>query len=96
MTLKVKSAQLATVDLEEEDRRELMVFRKRQLKWTLEPLRQALESHHRSLEGLESALIEFEAVLDCQERWEHPQERSKTKTKEEPENYLSIGRRARA
>jgi len=66
MTLKVKRAQLSTVDLEEEDRRELMVFRKRQLKWALESLRQALESHHRSLEGLESALIEFEAVLDCQ------------------------------
>jgi hypothetical protein len=95
MALKVKSAQLATMDLEE-DRRELMVFRKRQLKWALESLRQALESHHRSLEGLESALIEFEAVLEWQERWEHPQERSKTKTKEEPENHLSIGRRAGA
>ena len=65
MALKVKHAQLATVDLEEEDRRELMVFRKRQLKWALESLREALDSHHRSLEGLESALIEFEAVLDC-------------------------------
>ena len=96
MALKVKHAQLATVDLEEEDRRELMVFRKRQLKWALESLREALESHHRSLEGLESALIEFEAVLDCQQRWEHPQERSRPKTKEEPENYLSIGRRAGA
>jgi hypothetical protein len=95
MALKVKSAQLATMDLEE-DRRELMVFRKRQLKWALESLRQALESHHRFLEGLESALIEFEAVLEWQERWEHPQERSKTKTKEEPENHLSIGRRAGA
>jgi len=95
MALKVKSAQLATMDLEE-DRRELMVFTKRQLKWALESLRQALESHHRSLEGLESALIEFEAVLEWQERWEHPQERSKTKTKEEPENHLSIGRRAAA
>ena len=94
MTLKVKHAQLATVDLEEEDRRELMVFRKRQLKWALESLREALDSHHRSLERLESALIEFEAVLDCQQRWEHPQERSRPKTKEEPENYLSIGRRA--
>ena len=96
MTLKVKHAQLATVDLEEEDRRELMVFRKRQLKWALESLREALDSHHRSLERLESALIEFEAVLDCQQRWEHPQERSRPKTKEEPENYLSIGRRAGA
>ena len=96
MALKVKHAQLATVDLEEEDRRELMVFRKRQLKWALESLREALDSHHRSLERLESALIEFEAVLDCQQRWEHPQERSRPKTKEEPENYLSIGRRAGA
>jgi hypothetical protein len=52
-----------------------MDFRKRQLKWALESLRQTLESHHRSLEGLESALIEFEVVLDGQERWEHPQER---------------------
>jgi hypothetical protein len=73
-----------------------MVFRKRQLKWALESLREALDSHHRSLERLESALIEFEAVLDCQQRWEHPQERSRPKTKEEPENYLSIGRRAGA
>ena len=37
-----------------------MDFRIRQLKRALEPLREALESHHRSLEGLESALIEFE------------------------------------
>ena len=36
-----------------------MDFRIRQLKRALEPLRGALESHHRSLEGLESALIEF-------------------------------------
>ena len=48
------------------------------------------------MEGLERALIEFEAVLDCQERWEHPQERSRPKAKEEPENHLSIGRRAGA
>ena len=95
MTLKVKRPQPAAVDLEE-DRRKLMVFRKRQLKWALESLRQALESHHRSLEGLESALIEFEAVLDCQQRWEHPQERSIPKPKEEPENHLSRGRRAGA
>jgi hypothetical protein len=88
MTLKVKRPQPPAVDLEE-DRRELMVFRKRQLKWALESLRQALESHHRSLEGLESALIEFEAVLDCQERWEHPQERSRPKPNEEPERASS-------
>jgi hypothetical protein len=49
-----------------------MDFRKEQLKWALESLRQTLESHHRSLEGLESALIEFEAVLDGQERWKAP------------------------
>ena len=53
---------------------ELMDFRKRQLKWALEPLRQALESHRRSLEGLESALIKFEETLDGQERLEHPKE----------------------
>jgi hypothetical protein len=41
-----------------------MDFRKRQLKWALEPLRQALESHRRSLEGLESALIEFEETFN--------------------------------
>ena len=51
-----------------------MDFRIRQLKRALEPLREALESHHRSLEGLESALIEFEEALDGQERLEHPKE----------------------
>ena len=51
-----------------------MDFRKRQLKWALEPLRQALESQRRSLEGLESALIEFEEALDGQERLEHLKE----------------------
>ena len=51
-----------------------MDFRKRQLKWALEPLRQALESHRRSLEGLESALIEFEEALGAKERREHPKE----------------------
>ena len=39
----------------------------RELKRALEPLLQALESHHRSLEELESALIEFEEDLRGQE-----------------------------
>jgi len=45
-----------------------------QLKRTLEPLKLALESHHRSLEELESALIEFEdALVGRDERPERPQ-----------------------
>src|SRR5215213_8832926 len=51
-----------------------MDFRVRQLKRALEPLIQALESHHRSLEELESALIEFEETLSGrEERPERPQ-----------------------
>ena len=51
-----------------------MDFRIRQLKRALEPLREALESHHRSLEGLESALIEVdEALSGREERLERPQ-----------------------
>src|SRR5215203_6384140 len=51
-----------------------MNFRTRQLKRALEPLIQALESHHRSLEELESALIEFEETLSGrEERPERPQ-----------------------
>jgi excisionase family DNA binding protein len=51
-----------------------MNFRTRQLKRALEPLLQALESHHRSLEELESALIEFEEILSGRdERPERPQ-----------------------
>ena len=53
-----------------------MDFRTRQLKRALEPLRQALEAHHRSLEDLESALIEFQDALGGQEqgrRQERPQ-----------------------
>jgi excisionase family DNA binding protein len=51
-----------------------MDFRTRQIKRALEPLIQALESHHRSLEELESALIEFEENLSGQEeRPERPQ-----------------------
>jgi excisionase family DNA binding protein len=51
-----------------------MDFRVRQLKRALEPLIQALESHHRCLEELESALIEFEETLSGrEERPERPQ-----------------------
>ena len=51
-----------------------MDSRVRQLKRALEPLVQALESHHRSLEELESALIEFEETLSGrEERPERPQ-----------------------
>jgi excisionase family DNA binding protein len=53
---------------------ELMDFRIRQLKRALEPLREALESHHRSLEGLESALIEFEETFnEPEQRQQRPQ-----------------------
>jgi excisionase family DNA binding protein len=46
-----------------------------QLKRTFKPLKQALEAHHRSLEELESALIEFEEALlgGQEERPERPQ-----------------------
>ena len=51
-----------------------MDFRIRQLKRAMEPLREALESHHRSLEGLESALIEFEETFkEPEQRQERPQ-----------------------
>jgi excisionase family DNA binding protein len=44
------------------------------LRRTLEPLRLALEAHHRSLEELESALIEVdEALSGREERPEYPQ-----------------------
>ena len=44
------------------------------LKRALEPLRQALRAHHRSLEELESALIEFqEALTGREERPKRPQ-----------------------
>src|SRR5215216_7865818 len=60
--------------MRESVRRELMDFRTRQLRRALEPLMDALESHHRSLEGLESALIEFEeALVGREERPERPQ-----------------------
>jgi excisionase family DNA binding protein len=48
--------------------------RRGQLQRTLEQLKQALQSHHRSLEGLESALIEFEeALYQPERRPERPQ-----------------------
>src|ERR687898_2763812 len=51
-----------------------MDLRARQLKRALEPFMQAMESHHRSLEELESALIEFEETLSGrEERPERPQ-----------------------
>ena len=54
---------------------ELMVIRKRQLKWALESLREALDSHHRSLERLERALIEVEETLTGgEDRQERPQD----------------------
>ena len=48
--------------------------RRQHYKRVLQPLREALESHRRSLEGLERALIEFEEALGVQERREHPKE----------------------
>src|SRR5918998_714258 len=53
-----------------------MDFRTRQLKRALEPLRQALEAHHRSLEDLESALVEFQEAIGGQQQEERRQERS--------------------
>ena len=51
-------------------RRKPIDFRSRQqLTWGLKKLKQALEAHHRSLEELESALIEFE------ETFKEPQQR---------------------
>ncbi len=46
------------------------------LKRALRPLRQALEAHHRSLEDLESALVEFQEAFGGQQeerRQERPQ-----------------------
>jgi excisionase family DNA binding protein len=58
----------------EGEQRKLMNLRIWQLKRTFEPLREALESHHRSLEELESALIEFEGALTGrEEKPERPQ-----------------------
>jgi len=46
----------------------------RRHKLALQPLKDALESHRRSLKELERVLIEFEENLDAQERREEPQE----------------------
>lgn len=52
-----------------------MDFRTRQLRRAMEPLRQVLEAHHRSLEELESALIEVDEALSGRaERLERPQQ----------------------
>lgn len=53
----------------------------RLLKQALRPLKEALEVHHRSLEGLESALIEFEEALGGQEGRERPQEEDQRRGK---------------
>jgi excisionase family DNA binding protein len=51
-----------------------MDFETQYLRRALEPLKLALETHHRSLEELESALIEFdEALSGREERPERPQ-----------------------
>ena len=51
-----------------------MRFRAWQLKRTLEPLKEALKYHHRSLEGLESALVEFEETFnEPEQRQQRPQ-----------------------
>src|SRR5215210_6209197 len=51
-----------------------MDFKRQHLRRALEPLKLALEAHHRSLEELESALIEVdEALSGRKERPERPQ-----------------------
>jgi len=56
----------------------------------LQPLKQALKSHHRSLEELERALIEFEDALGGQERRERPQEQEAQQQRGEGLELLSI------
>lgn len=52
-----------------------MDFKRQQLRRALEPLKLALEAHHRSLEELESALIEVDEALSGRaERPERPQQ----------------------
>jgi excisionase family DNA binding protein len=51
-----------------------MEHQARHLKRTLQSLKQALEAHYRSLEGLEIALIEFEEAIGGQQRRERPQQ----------------------
>ena len=61
-----------------------------QLKQALEAFREALESHHRSLERLESELIEFEEILNLpQRRPHHPQAKEQGVGAGRP-NLLSI------
>ena len=60
-----------------------MDVRIRQLKRAWEPLREALESHHRSLEGLESALIEFEETFnEPEQRSGRPQVQQRSSSRE--------------
>jgi excisionase family DNA binding protein len=60
---------------EKPTRRELMDFKRQHLRRALEPLKLALEAHHRSLEELESALIEVDEALSGRaERPERPQQ----------------------
>jgi excisionase family DNA binding protein len=52
-----------------------MGFKRQHLRRALEPLKLALEAHHRSLEELESALIEVDEALSGRaERLERPQQ----------------------
>ena len=63
----------------------------RHLKRTLQPLKQALEAHYRSLEGLEIALIEFEESLGGQQGRERPQQdEQEAQPREEVQALLSI------
>jgi excisionase family DNA binding protein len=56
-------------DSQQRSREESLVdLSSRQLLRTLEPTKQALKSHRRSVERLKSALIEFEGILDQPER----------------------------
>jgi len=53
-----------------------MERQRQHLKRVLQPFKQALEAHHRSLEELESALIEFqETHNEPEQRPEHPHAR---------------------
>src|SRR5918996_1587854 len=68
-----------------------MDFRTWQLKRALEPLIQAMESHHHSLEELESTLIEFEEALSGrEERPERPQAKHDGEGRGEGLDLLSI------
>jgi excisionase family DNA binding protein len=56
----------------------------------LQPLKQALKSHYRSLEELERALKEIEDALGGQERRERPQEQEAQQQRGEGLDLLSI------